>query len=84
MTCKMIDLFAGIGGIRLGFERAFDDTQTVFVSEIDAHARATYAENFCDSLGAKSCATLMSACGLSRRPSPVKNRRCRRVDLQND
>ncbi|MBE8951536.1 MAG: HpaII family restriction endonuclease [Quinella sp. 1Q7] len=42
----MIDLFAGIGGIRLGFERAFDDAQTVFVSEIDAHARATYAENF--------------------------------------
>ena len=47
---KMIDLFAGIGGIRLGFERAFgSDAQTVFVSEIDKYARATYAENFPDS-----------------------------------
>ena len=48
-TYKMIELFAGIGGIRLGFERAFgDDVKTVFVSEIDAHARKTYAENFPD------------------------------------
>ena len=46
---KMIDLFAGIGGIRLGFERAFDDAETVFVSEIDKHARATYEANFPDS-----------------------------------
>lgn len=47
---KMIDLFAGIGGIRLGFERAFgDDAETVFVSEIDKHARATYEANFKDS-----------------------------------
>ena len=31
---KSIDLFAGIGGIRLGFERAFGtDIETVFVSE---------------------------------------------------
>lgn len=44
---KMIDLFAGIGGIRKGFERAFgDDAETVFVSEIDKHARATYEVNF--------------------------------------
>ncbi len=49
MKYKMIDLFAGIGGIRLGFERAFDDVETVFVSEIDSYARATYAENFPDS-----------------------------------
>ncbi len=43
----MIDLFAGIGGIRLGFERAFgDDARTVFVSEIDKYARATYEANF--------------------------------------
>ena len=47
---KMIDLFAGIGGIRLGFERAFgDDAETVFVSEIDKYARATYEANFPDS-----------------------------------
>lgn len=33
---KSIDLFAGIGGIRLGFERAFgDEINTVFVSEWD-------------------------------------------------
>ncbi len=44
---KMIDLFAGIGGIRLGFERAFgDDAETVFVSDIDKYARKTYAANF--------------------------------------
>ena len=46
---KMIDLFAGIGGIRLGFERVFGtDAATVFVSEIDKYARTTYAENFPD------------------------------------
>ena len=45
----MIDLFAGIGGIRLGFERAFGvDAETVFVSEIDPYARKTYAANFHD------------------------------------
>ena len=45
----MIELFAGIGGIRLGFERAFGHSvETVFVSEIDEHARKTYAENFRD------------------------------------
>ena len=48
---KMIDLFAGIGGIRLGFERAFEnEAETVFVSEIDKYARTTYAENFSDAL----------------------------------
>lgn len=46
---KMIDLFAGIGGIRLGFENIFgSDAETVFASEIDKYARATYAENFPD------------------------------------
>ena len=46
---RMIDLFAGIGGIRKGFENIFgSDAKTVFVSEIDKYARATYAENFPD------------------------------------
>ncbi len=46
---KSIDLFAGIGGIRLGFERAFgEQIETVFVSEWDEHAQKTYKANFKD------------------------------------
>lgn len=47
-TCKTIDLFAGIGGIRLGFEQAFGGTETVFVSEWDEKAVQTYEANFGD------------------------------------
>lgn len=44
---RCIDLFAGIGGIRLGFENAFkDNLKTVFVSELDKYARTTYLANF--------------------------------------
>lgn len=44
-----IDLFAGIGGIRKGFENAFkDDIETVFVSEWDEHAQKTYRANYKD------------------------------------
>ncbi|MDR3293996.1 MAG: DNA cytosine methyltransferase [Clostridiales bacterium] len=44
---KSIDLFAGIGGIRLGFDRAFGESiETVFVSEWDAYAQKTYKANF--------------------------------------
>jgi DNA (cytosine-5)-methyltransferase 1 len=44
-----IDLFAGIGGIRLGFEQAFGaELETVFVSEWDENARKTYRANFDD------------------------------------
>jgi len=44
-----IDLFAGIGGIRLGFEQAFGkNLETVFVSEWDEHAQKTYKANFSD------------------------------------
>ena len=47
VVLKAADLFAGIGGIRLGFERAFkDEISTVFVSEIDANAQKTYIANF--------------------------------------
>lgn len=44
---KAIDLFAGIGGIRLGFEEAFgDELSTCFVSEWDINAQKTYKANF--------------------------------------
>jgi len=48
---KSIDLFAGIGGIRLGFEQAFGKSSlaTVFVSEWDNHAQETYRANHRDS-----------------------------------
>lgn len=46
---RSIDLFAGIGGIRLGFDQAFQDKiTTVFVSEWDAKAQETYRANFGD------------------------------------
>ncbi len=46
---KSIDLFAGIGGIRLGFDGAFkDEISTVFVSEWDENAKKTYKANFND------------------------------------
>ena len=46
-TLKTIDLFAGIGGIRLGFEQALGkNIETVFASEWDRHARETYKANF--------------------------------------
>lgn len=46
---RSIDLFAGIGGIRIGFDRAFkDNIETVFVSEWDEFAQKTYRSNFED------------------------------------
>lgn len=45
-TFKTIDLFAGIGGIRLGFEK--HGCKTVFSSEWDLHAQKMYEENFGD------------------------------------
>lgn len=48
-SIRSIDLFAGIGGIRMGFERAFGNKiDTVFVSEWDKPAQATYRANFHD------------------------------------
>lgn len=44
MTYKFIDLFAGIGGTRLAFEKA--GMKCVFSSEIDKFARETYKTNF--------------------------------------
>ncbi len=44
MTYKFIDLFAGIGGFRQGFEA--NECECIFSSEIDAHAKEMYFENF--------------------------------------
>lgn len=47
---KFIDLFAGLGGIRLGFENAFKnlgfDTECVLTSEIKPYAVKTLKHNF--------------------------------------
>lgn len=49
---RFIDLFAGIGGIRLGVEQAVHaaqaliEPQCVLTCEIDKHARVTYQANF--------------------------------------
>lgn len=44
---KAIDLFAGIGGIRLGLQNIFKNKiEFVFSSEIDKYAQKTYADNF--------------------------------------
>jgi DNA (cytosine-5)-methyltransferase 1 len=43
---RFIDLFAGIGGIRRGFEQL--NGRCVFTSEWDAHATRTYKANFPD------------------------------------
>ena len=46
---NFIDLFAGIGGIRLGFENVFNkQLSCVFTSEIDKFAVQTYKANFND------------------------------------
>ncbi|MCL1999322.1 MAG: DNA (cytosine-5-)-methyltransferase, partial [Turicibacter sp.] len=47
MKLRFVDLFAGIGGLRLGFELAFGgNVKTVFASEWDKHAQKTYLANF--------------------------------------
>ncbi len=44
---RFIDLFAGIGGIRLGFEKVFKQkSEFVFASEIDKHAQVAYYKNY--------------------------------------
>lgn len=47
---RFVDLFAGVGGIRLGFEQAMKElgiqAKCVLSSEIDKYAQETYALNF--------------------------------------
>jgi len=46
-TLKVIDLFAGIGGIRRGFSNVFqNEVDFVFSSEIDKNAQKTYFLNY--------------------------------------
>ena len=49
-TIKFVDLFAGMGGVRIGFEQAFNEagfeTECVLTSEIKKHAIRTLRENF--------------------------------------
>lgn len=49
-TIRFIDLFAGMGGFRIGFEKATKQlgikTQCVFSSEIKKHAIQVYQDNF--------------------------------------
>ena len=46
-TIKIIDLFAGIGGIRQGFQSVFGKQSSfVFSSEIDKNAQKTYLLNY--------------------------------------
>ncbi len=45
-TLKTIDLFAGIGGIRIGFEKA--GFTTVFANDFDPYCKPTYDLNFKD------------------------------------
>lgn len=46
-TYRIADLFAGVGGVRLGFDRAFGKAaKTVFVSDIDHFAAQVYTDNF--------------------------------------
>ena len=50
MSLKFIDLFAGIGGTRIGFEQACKEigiaSKCVFSSEIKQHAIQAYTKNF--------------------------------------
>ena len=49
MVYRSIDLFAGIGGIRRGFDNAFgSDIETTFVCEWDKAAQQTYKANYDD------------------------------------
>jgi DNA (cytosine-5)-methyltransferase 1 len=56
---NFIDLFAGIGGMRLGFEQAMQElgiqTKCVLSSEIDKYAQETYGFNYKEKLEGDIC-----------------------------
>ncbi|MCB5030038.1 DNA (cytosine-5-)-methyltransferase [Streptococcus mutans] len=39
---KVVELFAGIGGFKLGIDQVYSDAEYVLVSEIDRHAQKSY------------------------------------------
>ena len=45
-SIKIADFFAGVGGIRLGFEKASKQFKCVFSNEINKYAIQTYEHNF--------------------------------------
>lgn len=57
---RCVDLFAGIGGIRLGFEQAFGtDLRMVLTCEWDLAAQKTYRANFVDDFPIQGDITLL-------------------------
>ena len=50
MEIKLVDLFCGVGGIRLGFDRAAKKlkikTETVFACDLNEKAASVYKKNF--------------------------------------
>ena len=46
MAYNVGSLFAGVGGICLGFKRASEEFQLIFANEIDDNACVTYSANF--------------------------------------
>lgn len=61
-----IDLFAGIGGIRLGFE--FAGFETVFANDFDKKAAETYRTNFGDSIDTASIKEVVKEKGMVKIP----------------
>lgn len=52
MTTKFIDLFAGIGGIKLGFEQS--GFESVFSNDFDAYCKITFDHNFAKTVQPKT------------------------------
>ena len=43
---KIVSLFSGIGGFEKGIENSIMNSEVVFASEIDSHARKSFLQNF--------------------------------------
>lgn len=61
-----IDLFAGIGGIRLGFESA--GFEAVFANDFDKKAAETYKANFGESIDTASIKEIIKEKGMAKIP----------------